>query len=50
MIGWLPDYVYYLELDSVVITDHVFSTKKEANDFAIENKIKNYSLMKWDAH
>jgi hypothetical protein len=50
MIGWLPDYVYYLELENDVITDHVFSTKEEANNCAIENNIKNYSLVQWDVH
>jgi len=50
MIGWRPDYVYYIQLNGGIITDHIFSTREEANNFAIDNGIKTYSLLEWDVH
>lgn len=50
MIGWCPDYIYYIKINEEILGEHIFSTRSEANNFAKENGIKNYSVLEWDAH
>ena len=49
-IGWCPDYVYYIQLDWDIITDYIFSTREEVNNFAMDKGVKHYSILEWDVH
>ena len=50
MISWCPDYIYYLQVDGKILGEHIFRSEDDANEFALQNGIKNYFVIEWDVH
>jgi len=44
----MKDYVYYISVNDFVLTEHIFSSYDDAEEYAEQHAIKDYHILEWD--
>lgn len=44
----MNDYIYYVMVDDIILTENIFSTWDEAEEYAEAQAFKDYHIVRWD--